>query len=559
MSRVPSNAEQFMGGMQMGAQNLQGARENWAIKQQDLRARQGLDLERQKMAQQGQQFRMGLQAEAENYRKLNESRERMQQAEMAQQGAQFNQRMEFDKEQARIDRAISVKMAQIQNEREMNEKAIQALAKNDPRVAQLREKRRQLQAEADNLQNMGAAAMSGLQALTQQGGVYDDKFQDISGRLAAYSEALAKRREMADAAMLKGFDHAMTKGVMNEGYWAQVERVGTQQALRSGQQIQRGPNGELPGAYVYPEGVLQLLGETLRRFFGSTGDPALAEAQASEFMKNPKAMSVSVIENAIDLNRDAFGLEPGEAKNAATVAGEIVAKAALLSEYGTTMGPEVANAMRDEMAKGVGKLRKLGMDDTQISAIFESLENIGSNRTELMTKYVESGDKAQFDLLDRTLSGMAEVGDQVQAVLIDSKRMQPVGGIVHDLSRFDMQGALKRGRMAVEYAGDPEVDAFMQDIQTMRSMGLLDAQGEAQIREILTSMPPEVTTLNRREAQRRVQEIAARQQAAGREATALSETERDMLESVIAESQYFGGQDTAARLAELAQIAGGRP
>ena len=106
MSRIPSNAEQFMGGMQMGAQNLQGARENWAIKQQDLRARQGLALEAQKMAQQGQQFRMGLQAEAENYRKLNESRERQQQAELSQQGAQFDKRMAFDKQQADIDLSL---------------------------------------------------------------------------------------------------------------------------------------------------------------------------------------------------------------------------------------------------------------------------------------------------------------------------------------------------------------------------------------------------------------------------------------------------------------------
>ncbi len=553
MSRVPSNAEQFMGGMQMGAQNLQGARENWAIKQQDLRARQGLQLERDKMAQQGQQFRMGMQAEAENYRKLNESRERMQGAEMAQQGAQFDKRMAFDKQQSDIDKAIQIKMAQIQNEREMNEKAIQALAKNDPRVAQYRARRRELQEEKDKLDGMASSTQAALNMLTAENGIHDTKFNDISARLSSYTAALSKRREGADTAMIKGFQHAMAKGVMDESFWAQAERVGTEQALRAGAQL--GPDGKPAASYVYTEGVSQLLGESLRRFFGSTGDPALAEAQASEFMKNPKAMAVQVIHSAIDLNRDAFGLEPGEAKNAAMVAGDIVAKAALLSEYGSAMGDGAA-LMRQEMAKGVGKLRQLGMDDTQISALFEGLENIGSNRTELLAQYPESADKAQFDLLDNTLSGMASVGDQVQGVLIDEKLMKPVGGVVHDLSRFDMVKALDNARKSIQYANDPQYDGFMEDIDAMRSMGMMTPEQEATLRQILTEVPPEVETLDPRVYQKRAKEIGAKQSDVARSLIGGAEDEGNVLESVIAEQQYLGGMDTASRLEELARMTG---
>jgi hypothetical protein len=554
MSRVPSNAEQFMGGMQMGAQNLQGARENWAIKQQDLRARQGLGLERDKMVQQGQQFRMGLQAEAENYRKLNESRERMQQAEMAQQGAQFDKRMAFDKQQSDIDNAIKIKMEQIQNEREMNEKAIQALAKNDPRIAQYRARRRELQVEKDKLDGMASSTQAALNMLTAKDGIHDTKFNDISARLSSYAAGLRSRREGADTAMIKGFQHAMAKGVMDESFWAQAERVGTEQALRSGVQP-TGPDGKPSALYAYTEGVSQLLGESLRRFFGSTGDPALAEAQASEFMKNPKAMAVQVIHSAIDLNRDAFGLEPGEAKNAAMVAGDIATKAALLSEYGSAMGDGAA-MMREEMAKGVGKLRQLGMDDTQISAIFDGLENIGSNRTELLAQYTESADRTQFDLLDNTLSGMASVGDQVQGVLIDEKLMKPVGGVVHDLSRFDMVKALDNARKSIQYANDPQYDGFMEDIDAMRSMGMMTPEQEATLRQILTEVPPEVETLDPRVYQKRAKDIGAKQTDIARSLAGGAEDEGNMLESVIAEQQYLGGMDTASRLEELARMTG---
>ena len=543
MSRVPSNAEQFMGGMQMGAQNLQGARENWAIKQQDLRARQGLGLERDKMVQQGQQFRMGMQAEAENYRKLNESRERMQQAEMAQQGAQFDKRMAFDKQQSDIDNAIKIKMAQIQNEREMNEKAIQALAKNDPRIAQYRARRRELQVEKDKLDGMASSTQAALNMLTAENGIHDTKFNDISARLSAYTAALSNRREMADTAMIKGFQHAMAKGVLDEGYWAQVERVGDASVMYPS-----------PVSATY-QGMSRLFGEEVFKFFGSTGDPDLARTRASEFMKNPKAMAGSVIESAIDLNRDAFGLEPGEAKNAAAVASQIVAKAALLSEYGSTMGDSAAT-MREEMAKGVGKLRQLGMDDTQISAIFEGLENIGSNRTELLAQYTESADKAQFDLLDNTLSGLASVGDQVQGVLIDEKLMKPVGGVVHDLSRFDMVKALDNARKSIQYANDPQYDGFMEDIDAMRSMGMMTPEQEATLRQILTEVPPEVETLDPRVYQKRAKDIGAKQTDIARDLVGGAEDEGNMLESVIAEQQYLGGMDTASRLEELARMTG---
>lgn len=544
MSRVPSNAEQFMGGMQMGAQNLQGARENWAIKQQDLRARQGLGLERDKMVQQGQQFRMGLQAEAENYRKLNESRERMQQAEMAQQGAQFDKRMAFDKQQSDIDNAIKIKMEQIQNEREMNEKAIQALAKNDPRIAQYRARRRELQVEKDKLDGMASSTQAALNMLTAKDGIHDTKFNDISARLSSYAAGLRSRREGADTAMIKGFQHAMAKGVMDESFWAQAERVGYEMGT-----------GYVTPTTAYTTGAAALLGEQLLKFFGSTGSEDLARARASEFMRDPKAMAVATIYDAIDLNRDAFGLEPGEAKNAATVAGEIAAKAALLSEYGQTRG-DVGSLLKQEIAAGVGKLRKLGMDDTQISAIFDGLENIGSNRTELLAQYTESADRTQFDLLDNTLSGMASVGDQVQGVLIDEKLMKPVGGVVHDLSRFDMVKALDNARKSIQYANDPQYDGFMEDIDAMRSMGMMTPEQEATLRQILTEVPPEVETLDPRVYQKRAKDIGAKQTDIARSLAGGAEDEGNMLESVIAEQQYLGGMDTASRLEELARMTG---
>jgi hypothetical protein len=277
-------------------------------------------------------------------------------------------------------------------------------------------------------------------------------------------------------------------------------------------------------------------------------------------MKDPQVMAVATIYSAIDMNRDAFGLDPGEAKNAATVAGEIAAKGMLLSQLGPTAenNPLYART-RQGIAEGVGKLRKLGMDDTQISAVFESLENLGSNRTELLAQYTETADKTQFDLLDSTLSGMAAVGDQVQAVLIDEKLMKPVGGVVHDLSRFDMAKALENARKSIQYANDPQYAGFMGDLDAMRSMGLMTPEQEAEVRRILTEVPPELETLDPRVYSERAKAIGARQSEIGRTLAGGAEDERDVLESVIAEQQYLGGMDTQARLAELAQTIGVRP
>lgn len=565
MSRIPSNAEQFMGGMQMGAQNLQGARENWAIKQQDLRARQGLALEAQKMnqgfaleaekmAQQGQQFRMGLQAEAENYRKLNESRERQQQAELSQQGAQFDKRMAFDKQQADIDTAIRIKMAQIQNEREMNEKAIQALAKNDPRIAEFRAKRRELATESDKLQALAASTQAALNMLTSEKGIHNTKYNDISARLKALKESLDLRRGQADKAMFAGFTHALTKATTEGSFFQEAGRVG---AVLEASQIRQGDSGaNLSNRFPSTvDATILMAFDSALKFFGSTGNPTLAQAQAAEFMKDPKVMAVSVVSNAIDLNRDAFGLEPGEAKNAAAVASDIATKAALLAEFGPAMG-DTAPALRGEIANGIGKLRQLGMDDTQISAIFDGLENIGQNRTELLGQFTETADKNQFDMIDKTLSGLSAVGDQVQGVMIDEKLMKPVGGIVHDLSRFDMQGALENARKSIQYANDPQYDGFMGDIDRMRQMGMMTPEQEAEVRRILTEVPPELETLDPRVYQQRAKKIEEEQAGITRRLEAGAEDERDALESLIAEQRYLGGMDTASRYEELARMTG---
>jgi hypothetical protein len=291
------------------------------------------------------------------------------------------------------------------------------------------------------------------------------------------------------------------------------------------------------------------------KFFGSTGNPTLAQAQAAEFMKDPKVMAVSVVSNAIDLNRDAFGLEPGEAKNAAAVASDIATKAALLAEFGPAMG-DTAPALRGEIAKGIGKLRQLGMDDTQISAIFDGLEKIGQNRTELLGQFTETSDKNQFDMIDKTLSGLSAVGDQVQGVMIDEKLMKPVGGTVHDLSRFDMQGALENARKSIQYANDPQYDGFMDDIDRMRQMGMMTPEQEAEVRRILTEVPPELETLDPRVYQQRAKKIEEEQAGITRRLEAGAEDERDALESVIAEQRYLGGTDTASRLEELARMTG---
>jgi hypothetical protein len=438
MSRIPSNTEQFLSGIAAGTQNIGQATQNFAATEQAAQGRMGLQLEGEKLRQQGQQFQQGLQAEAENYRKLNESRERMQTQELAQQGSQFQQRMQFDQEQARIERTLAVRLKQHEMEMMATDREIAATASNDPRIRELRAKRADLRKRARDVEMMmGSAGMA--QQMAQ--GVRGERLNEAQTRLTAMQQGVQTRAENALNAVTQGFDYSVLKDSAEGGFIQGMARAAAADA--------GGIFGSTPAAMA-----VKTLWEEMKMWALGTGagDEAFAEAKATEFLNNGGAMAAATLANALSLNKVAFGLKDGEREKAIALVNKIVADGAILANVdprAAAGGAEGQKAHRERIAKSIGELRKTGMGDEQISALFDGLDSVSGNRDMLLAQYTErEGVGTQPQMLDRTLEGVGRISDMVQGVMDDVELMNPVGGSVKDPSKYDWIGTLRKAQAA---------------------------------------------------------------------------------------------------------------
>jgi hypothetical protein len=438
MSRIPSNTEQFLSGIAAGTQNIGQATQNFAATEQAAQGRMGLQLEGEKLRQQGQQFQQGLQAEAENYRKLNESRERMQTQELAQQGSQFQQRMQFDQEQARIERTLAVRLKQHEMEMMATDREIAATASNDPRIRELRAKRADLRKRARDVEMMmGSAGMA--QQMAQ--GVRGERLNEAQTRLTAMQQGVQTRAENALNAVTQGFDYSVLKDSAEGGFIQGMARAAAADA--------GGIFGSTPAAMA-----VKTLWEEMKMWALGTGagDEAFAEAKATEFLNNGGAMAAATLANALSLNKVAFGLKDGEREKAIALVNKIVADGAILANVdprAAAGGAEGQKAHRERIAKSIGELRKTGMGDEQISALFDGLDSVSGNRDMLLAQYTErEGVGTQPQILDRTLEGVGRISDMVQGVMDDVELMNPVGGSVKDPSKYDWIGTLRKAQAA---------------------------------------------------------------------------------------------------------------
>ena len=447
MSRIPSNTEQFLSGIAAGTQNIGQATQNFAATEQAAQGRMGLQLEGEKLRQQGQQFQQGLQAEAENYRKLNESRERMQTQELAQQGSQFQQRLQFDEEQARIERTLAVRLKQHEMEMMANDREIAATASNDPRIRELRAKRADLRKRARDVKEMlGSAGMA--QQMSKD--VRGERLKEAQTRLTAMQQGVQTRAENALNAVTRGFDYSVLKDSAEGGFIDSMRRVFAEQQSDAAQRQfanLRTPPGPMGAVYrnLWEETKMWALGT-------GAGDEAFAEAKATEFLKNGGAMAAATLSNALSLNKGAFGLKDGEREKAMALVTKIVADGAILANVdprAAAGGAEGQKARRERIAKSIGELRKTGMGDEQISALFDGLDRVSENRDMLLAQYTErEGVGAQPKILDRTLEGVGKISDLVQGVMDDVELMKPVGGTVDDPSKYDWIGTFRRAQAA---------------------------------------------------------------------------------------------------------------
>lgn len=486
MSQIPSNSQQFLMGVQTGVQNAGQATQNFAVAEQARVAQQQLALEQQRMMQQGQQFERGLQAEQENYRRLNESRERMQQAEMSQQGAQFQQRMAFDAEQARVERTLAMRLKQHEMEMMALDREIAATASNDPRIVELRAKRRNLKGQGRNLEMMmGAAGQA--QQLAQ--GVREDRLTEAASRLTAMQEGLQTRASAAADAVQKGFQYASLVSTGDSSFINQLQRLSAQGGIqRPGEQAEGSPISS----------SMSILYDNFTRWaFGeAAGDEYLARQRATEFMANGAAMAAQTLDNAIRLNKGSFGLKDGEREKAAALVSNIVADASILTNIDPQVaagGSEAQNFRRQRIAQNIGELRKTGMGDEQISALFDGLDSISENRANLLAEYA-GGDASspEAKILTQSLDGVGRISDFVQGVAGDQTLMGSVGGVMKDPSKYDWIGTLRRAQASYGMGAQSQQIAQLQ--QAISGYGIPESEVRGLI-ETLTASDPNLQYL----------------------------------------------------------------
>ena len=487
MSRIPSNTEQFLSGIAAGTQNIGQATQNFAASEQAAQGRMGLQLEQEKMRQQGQQFQQGLQAEAENYRKLNESRERMQAAEMAQQGAQFQQRMQFDAEQARVERMLAVKLKQHEMNMMALDREIAATASNDPRILELRAKRREAQAKTRDLEQMISAA-GHAQQLAQ--GVRNDRIAEVESRLTAMQQALQTRASAAAEAVLNGFNQAKLVDSASNNFFVQMNRAADITNFDNYQDPLlrfKSPTPALSMAWY------QLYDEVKQFFLGeAAADAEFAEQRATDFMKNGGAMAVETLTQAMSLNREAFGLKPGEMEKAQALVQKMLTDATILANLDPQVhrgGNEAVKMRRQRIAQNLGELRNTGMGDEQISALFEGLDSLSSNRPNILATYVGEGEAGSPEalMMNRTLEGVGKIADMVQGVGDDQELMGSVGGTLKDLSKYDWAGTFRKGTTA--YGAGEKSEQIQDLVSTLQGYGASDAEIAGMVEALTMSHP----------------------------------------------------------------------
>lgn len=545
MSAIPSNTDQFLGGLAAGTQALGLASQNQRAKMDFALAQQQMGLERQKMAQQGQQFEQGLQAEAANYEKLNQSRERMAQSEMAQQQGQFEATMGFNREQAKLERLVSLKMKQLDMDLVRNEQEIAAMADNDPRLQELRQKRRTTQTSLANLEELIVGNELAM-GLAQR--VRSDRLAEVTARMNQFQEAIKERRSLADQAMMAGYQYATTKDSLDGGIFNEVSRLMESEEMAQARGLQQGAEGPFGS-------TVRIALDEVQKFFTGQGDEELAKRKASQFLQNGGAMATSIVHSALNLNGDAFGLQGPEKAAAVAAATEAVTYAGVLAGMDPRVRGVDQGQTRQRIASNIAKMRQAGMGDEQIMALFDGLETVSQNRQNAIMEYQASGGgDAEAKMLDQALTGVGTVQDMIEGVVNDKELMRRVGGgAMADFSKRDMGAVVRKAQLAYGMGESAELQNLVQE---MDALGMSDAEIQ-QISTRLIEADPRLQFLRPEQYGEMLRGLARQKVEAGLGAVDTEEALRQTQGQVVAEGRLQGLNEADRRLAELAGFIGG--
>ena len=436
-----------------GGQLLGQASANQRISMENQRSGQALDLQRRGQDLQDTQHQRELGAQRQNYKMLNESKERMENANRAQQADQFTRGQAQDKDLLLMQREFSLQLQKISAEKaRISAEAITGIKDN----AQLRKHRADRKAVEEQSRRLEMAMGATMHAYGMAGKVKEQRGEDVSGRITAFQGANKTARDAADQAVSRGVQDAFILNARSSGGFAG-------ETLRS---MRNNPVSNPLNSIAAPAAMAEVFFENMIQALGIQLPTGAYEDRMTPFETTPMWMANSMMTASFGDHGDAFGLEGPKRAAAQVVFQRLLNNSALLVQADESLpllDAKKQTEVQQTMAKDLGELRKLGMKDLQIAAFIDGLETVGENATEMIsTLSADGAEGVNGTVLDKTLRGVGRLADGVSSVLTNDKLMgESGGGTFVDHSKYDYVGMNRRAMTAfAQTSDDPRAQAL---------------------------------------------------------------------------------------------------
>ena len=481
-----------------------------------------------------------LAGQAANYEKLNESRERMQQRELAQQESQFKKSEAQDKDLALMDQEFAAAIALSKSKSAQAAARAAAAQKDDPQLKAMRMERR---AHQENARRLEQALNAAREAKGMAQMLKGTRLEEVEARITAVHEGQLMLRKGAMDAMGNALsDTILQNARASGGFLEEVGRYGA------------GGMGPLAGEGMFPGGLVdaakglgaieRVLAQNIADATFGFNDVETVRQRMTSLERSPTAFASQVVENAFERYDDAFGVTPDQKAAAKGLMQSLIVNGAVLGNVTDELvamppvrDPRMAERSKQKVAETIGKLRQSGMQDSQILGMLESLEAMSERSSAILLDegLGASGIAgAKGTVLEETLTGVGDIVDGIQAVLLDEKLMrQFADGELVDFVKFDAPEVHKRAVQG--YAMDqPGIQQFREEA---KRLGLRDEKELSGIVSLLVENDPE---LKRMGFNLDPQEIAAMVLQMEREAGQMALGAEDLVEREQLAVQRFG-------------------
>jgi hypothetical protein len=524
----------------VGGQLLGQAQQNQATTFQRQAQQRAAGLEARSQDLQNTMQQRDLQSQAENYRRLNESREKMQTKELEQQASQFQQSQAQDRDLALMDQQFAAAIALSKSKAAQAAAQAAAAQRDDPELQKYRQARRAHQENALRLEQALNAAREA-KSLAQT--VKTARIEEIDARITAYQDGQLMLNKTSRDAIGNAISDAILENTRRSGGFA--EEVG---------RFADAEVGSIPGEEFLPEQVgivartnlatpFVFLQNIADATFGFNDVESIRNRMTS-FERSPTEFVSRVVDHAFSKYDDAFGVNPQEKAATQALMQSLIVSGAVLGNVRDDLLvlPPVRDSRMIEMnkqkvAETIGKLRQNGMQDSQILGMLQALEAMAERSSTIVTEegLGTSGIQgAKGAVLEETLRGVGDIIDGVESVLTDEKLMRQYGGgELVDYVKFNAPEVHRRAVQA--WAMDqPQLQQFKEEA---KKLGLRDEKELAGIVSLLVENDPE---LQRMGFSLDPQEIASMVLQMERDSSAMALGAQDLVEREGLAVQRFG-------------------